>query len=655
MRGEVLDVLVIGGGVTGAGAALDAATRGLSVGLVEARDYAAGTSSRSSKLIHGGLRYLEQLNFALVREALRERTLLLTRLCPHLVEPVPFLFPLTHPVWERGYVGAGIALYDAMAAPERRPGCRGTATCPAAGPCGWPPPCARRARRRDPVPRRAGRRRPAHDAVARTAAPTAPRSRRAPGSSASCARASASSARSCATSRRAPTSTCAPGRSSTPPASGPTTSRAWSAAAASGCARRRASTSSSRGTASTPTRGSSCAPRRASCSSSRGRGRHWIIGTTDTDWDLDKAHPAASRADIDYLLDRVNGCCARRWARRRRGGLRRPAAAAAGESEATSKLSREHAVSPARGRARHRRRRQVHDVPGHGRRRRRRGRARAWTAEGPAVGDRRDPTARGRGLRGGVEPAGAPRRAPGLHVARIEHLLRRYGRASTELLDLVAADPRARRAHPRRRGLPRSSRRATPRRTRARCTSTTSSPGARASPSRPGTGASPPRSRSPTSWARCSAGTRRRGSARSPTTSPGWRRSGSRSASGTTRRPTPPARCPGTCDGMGQPAVQRSGALGDGVPAEVLDARARPARPMAPGALRVGVSVDRGREVAGEGPGRRGSRTRRRPGSNGTSSPVSPSTTISGIPPTAEATTAVSQAIASTLTRPNGS
>ncbi len=89
-------VLVVGGGVVGAGVALDAATRGLSVGLVEARDFASGTSSQSSKLIHGGLRYLEQLNFALVREALTERALLLQRIAPHLVRPVSFLYPLTH-------------------------------------------------------------------------------------------------------------------------------------------------------------------------------------------------------------------------------------------------------------------------------------------------------------------------------------------------------------------------------------------------------------------------------------------------------------------------------------------------------------------------------------------------------------------------------
>src|SRR6266511_4183324 len=94
MTSDVFDVIVVVAGVTGAGAALDAATRGLSVALVEGRDYASGTSSRSSKLIHGGLRYLEQRNFALVREALRERGLLLKRLAPHLVRPVPFLFPL---------------------------------------------------------------------------------------------------------------------------------------------------------------------------------------------------------------------------------------------------------------------------------------------------------------------------------------------------------------------------------------------------------------------------------------------------------------------------------------------------------------------------------------------------------------------------------
>ncbi|MGH3424594.1 MAG: glycerol-3-phosphate dehydrogenase/oxidase, partial [Nocardioidaceae bacterium] len=114
MAADELDVLVIGGGVVGGGCALDAATRGLRVGLVEARDFASGTSSRSSKLIHGGLRYLEMLDFGLVAEALGERALLIEKLAPHLVHAVPFLYPLKHRVWERVYVGSGLLLYDSM-------------------------------------------------------------------------------------------------------------------------------------------------------------------------------------------------------------------------------------------------------------------------------------------------------------------------------------------------------------------------------------------------------------------------------------------------------------------------------------------------------------------------------------------------------------
>jgi glycerol-3-phosphate dehydrogenase len=114
MANAELDVLVVGGGIVGVGVALDAVSRGLSTALLEQRDYASGTSSRSSKLVHGGLRYLEMFDFALVREALQERGLLLTRLAPHLVRPIPFLYPLHH-TWERPYVGAGVALYDAMA------------------------------------------------------------------------------------------------------------------------------------------------------------------------------------------------------------------------------------------------------------------------------------------------------------------------------------------------------------------------------------------------------------------------------------------------------------------------------------------------------------------------------------------------------------
>ena len=114
LASEDLDVLVVGGGIVGAGTALDAVTRGLSVGIVEAQDWASGTSSRSSKLLHGGLRYLQMMDFVLVQQALRERDLLLRRVAPHLVRTIPFLYPLHHRVWERFYVGAGIALYDVL-------------------------------------------------------------------------------------------------------------------------------------------------------------------------------------------------------------------------------------------------------------------------------------------------------------------------------------------------------------------------------------------------------------------------------------------------------------------------------------------------------------------------------------------------------------
>jgi glycerol-3-phosphate dehydrogenase len=115
LDGGSFDVVVIGGGITGVGCALDAASRGLTVALIEQRDLGSGTSSRSSKLIHGGLRYLEQLDFKLVREALRERGLLRQSIAPHLVWPVPFIYPIKHRIWERAYMAAGIALYDGLA------------------------------------------------------------------------------------------------------------------------------------------------------------------------------------------------------------------------------------------------------------------------------------------------------------------------------------------------------------------------------------------------------------------------------------------------------------------------------------------------------------------------------------------------------------
>ncbi|MDQ3952313.1 MAG: glycerol-3-phosphate dehydrogenase/oxidase, partial [Actinomycetota bacterium] len=112
-RDEPFDLLVVGGGITGAGIALDAASRGLSVALVERADFASGTSSKSSKLVHGGLRYLEQREFGLMREASVERDLL-RRLAPHLVEPIPFVLPVSSR-WARALFGAGLWTYDALA------------------------------------------------------------------------------------------------------------------------------------------------------------------------------------------------------------------------------------------------------------------------------------------------------------------------------------------------------------------------------------------------------------------------------------------------------------------------------------------------------------------------------------------------------------
>src|SRR5437764_7233556 len=116
---ERFDVVVIGGGITGAGVALDAASRGYSVALVERDDYASGTSSRSSKLVHGGLRYLQTFDLGLVREALLERALLVN-LAPHLVRPLELLvasFEGKHP---QRTMGVGLDMYDAMATERLR-------------------------------------------------------------------------------------------------------------------------------------------------------------------------------------------------------------------------------------------------------------------------------------------------------------------------------------------------------------------------------------------------------------------------------------------------------------------------------------------------------------------------------------------------------
>src|ERR671914_1065126 len=110
---EPFDVLVIGGGITGAGVALDAATRGYSVALIEQADYASGTSSRSSKLVHGGLRYLQHFDVGLVREALLERQLNVA-LAPHLVRPLPFVVPAFEGARPDRLMGLGLNMYDVM-------------------------------------------------------------------------------------------------------------------------------------------------------------------------------------------------------------------------------------------------------------------------------------------------------------------------------------------------------------------------------------------------------------------------------------------------------------------------------------------------------------------------------------------------------------
>src|SRR5919204_345208 len=118
LAAETFDVVVVGGGITGAGVALDAASRGYSVALVDKADFAAGTSSRSSKLVHGGLRYLQQFDLGLVREALLERALMV-KLAPHLVRPLPLVVPAFEGARPDRLVGIGLNMYDVMATTRR--------------------------------------------------------------------------------------------------------------------------------------------------------------------------------------------------------------------------------------------------------------------------------------------------------------------------------------------------------------------------------------------------------------------------------------------------------------------------------------------------------------------------------------------------------
>ncbi|MFQ5554692.1 MAG: FAD-dependent oxidoreductase [Acidimicrobiia bacterium] len=345
MEDESFDVVVIGAGVTGTGCALDAVTRGLSVAVFDQRDLASGTSSRSSKLIHGGLRYLEQLNFRLVREALHERGLLLNRLAPHLVTPVSFLYPLRHRIWERAYVGAGILLYDLLA-----------------GRAGNPLPRHRHLSRGGAVGLVPGLRRDSliggiryWDAHVDDARHTMTLARTAAGLGA----AVATSVRATGLVRdgdrvRGVAAVCLEsGRR--------LTVRGRVVVNATGVwtdsIQDLVGSGSIRVTAS---KGVHLVVPRERIPSSSGLivrteksvlflipfGRHWLIGTTDTPWDLDLAHPAASATDIRYVLDHINAVLEDPLEPSDIEGVYaglRPLLS--GESDATSKLSREHAVS----------------------------------------------------------------------------------------------------------------------------------------------------------------------------------------------------------------------------------------------------------------------------------------------------------------------
>jgi glycerol-3-phosphate dehydrogenase len=361
LEDEVVDVLVIGGGVTGAGAALDAASRGLSVALLEARDFAAGTSSRSSKLIHGGLRYLEQFAFPLVHEALHERARLVQTIAPHLVRPLPFLLPLTAPVWQRAYFGAGVALYDVLGAaftshrpiPRHRHLSR-TATLEA-----FP------GLRRDAV----------HgairywDAQVDDARHTLAVVRTAAGYGARVL----SSARVTGLLRDGDGAEAAVvGVHAADLTDGSSfTVRARSVVAATGVWSDDIGTMLGDAAPDLRVRASKgvhlVVPRSAidggSLAAAGGTpdglilrtptsvlfvipwGEEWIVGTTDTPWKLDRDHPAASSADISYLLDQVNRVLTRPVTTDQILGVYaglRPLLA--GESDQTSRLSREHAV-----------------------------------------------------------------------------------------------------------------------------------------------------------------------------------------------------------------------------------------------------------------------------------------------------------------------
>jgi glycerol-3-phosphate dehydrogenase len=443
LKTKELDILVIGGGIVGTGSALDAATRGLRVGMVEARDWASGTSSRSSKLVHGGIRYLEQLDFRLVREALIERGLLLERIAPHLVKPVRFLYPLTKPIFERAYIGAGMLLYDAFSYTGGRPP-------------GVP-------HHRHLTKRQMLRAMPSlnpdafvggltyYDAQVDDARYVANLARTASFYGAHVAsrvrvegfikvgqRVVGVNAHDLETGEKFDIRA-----RQVVNATGVWTDETQAMVGERGQFKVRAS------------KGVHLVVPRDRIHSKLGLllrteksvlfvipwDRHWLIGTTDTDWNLDKAHPAATAADIDYLLEHVNRVLAVPLTRDDVEGVfagLRPLLA--GESEQTSKLSREHIVA--------------HTVPGlvvvaGGKWTTYRIMARDAVNEAVAALDgtisesiTEDIALLGaEGYAAAWNKRGKLARAFGVHKVRIEHLLNRYGVLTDELLELIRARP----------------------------------------------------------------------------------------------------------------------------------------------------------------------------------------------------------------------
>ena len=439
LRDASVDVLVVGGGVTGAGVALDAVTRGLSVALVEARDWASGTSSRSSKLFHGGLRYLEQLNFSLVREALRERELMLTRIAPHLVKPVSFLYPLQHHGWERPYVGVGLMLYDqlggARSVPRSRhysrhgalkvsPALRPTALV---GAVRYYDAQADDARHTLTVVRTAAR----FGAVVRSSTEVVDLLREGD-------RVVGARLRDVETGEQISTRARVVIN-----ATGVWTDDIQKLAGGRGRFRVRAS------------KGVHIVVPRDRIASESGLilrtaasvlfvipwGNRWIIGTTDTDWNLDRAHPAATRGDIDYILDQVNSVLTTPLTRDDVQGVYaglRPLLA--GEDESTSQLSREHAVArPQPG---------LISIAGGKYTTYRVMAADAIDAAGQDLGERLNPSvtehvalAGADGYHALINQVAELGQRVGLPPWRMRHLLDRYGSLTAEVLDPGQDDP----------------------------------------------------------------------------------------------------------------------------------------------------------------------------------------------------------------------